>query len=232
MYSFASRGDTAGVRILLEHGILSFVGRPGDLVIETVKTYNDKEALRILPANPRVDVSSRNGNRLTRLIKAVINGYSGIVNILLEEPRLNPNIPAEDGNTALHEAALNHKFTILKALSRDERMDVNALDSLMRTPLHVACKHSMVEILLANGRVNPNARAQGEQTPLHLAARHGSREAVNLLLDDERVDTLFLDQHCETPLETAGVGLARKSIRFCGITSGLLLDLLCTCMYI
>ncbi|MDR0379617.1 MAG: ankyrin repeat domain-containing protein, partial [Candidatus Accumulibacter sp.] len=59
--------------------------------------------------------------------------------------------------------------------------DVNAVDALDRTPLHVAAFHGrtrIVKLLLANG-AEVNARDQSALTPLHAAVISGERAAAN-----------------------------------------------------
>jgi ankyrin repeat protein len=64
--------------------------------------------------------------------------------------------------------------------------DVNARDSIQRTPLHAAARQNKIEVmeLLISKGADLEARVVGTQvTPLFDAVMGGSKEAVQLLLD-------------------------------------------------
>src|ERR1035441_8499722 len=80
-------------------------------------------------------------------------------------------IPAPDGYTPLHEAAIHgDRLFAEKLLAKNA--DINALTNDGRTPLHIAARTGqlpMVELLLAH-KAQVNCKTQSGHTPLQLAA--------------------------------------------------------------
>ncbi|KAH7923696.1 hypothetical protein BV22DRAFT_1036046 [Leucogyrophana mollusca] len=86
--------------------------------------------------------------------------------------------------------------------------DVNALDSLGRTVLHLACSSiepssvEYVRMLLAHPIININAQdTEGHWTALHRALYHGNIAAATLLLRRPEVDTSMKDHEGYTAFD-------------------------------
>lgn len=82
--------------------------------------------------------------------------------------------------------------------------NVNARDSMGRTPLHVAAEGSPVKVvaLLLDSGADVAARNEFGQTALHAAAMYGSTAVLELLLD-RGADPNAADEEGWTPLEAA-----------------------------
>ncbi|KAG0138551.1 ankyrin repeat-containing domain protein [Tuber indicum] len=199
----AKIGFTDAVAMLLEHSDIEVnVTEPGGwsaLQISINKKMVD--ILNLLLADSRVDISTLNGTFLTPLMCAVKSKDANIVQLLLQHPRLKI-YPTARGNTPLHEAAKLDDTTILKMLLHDKRMDVNAVNVGQFTPLHVACFccDEAIRVLLDDGRADINALSQYSSTPLHIAALCGTLAAVQMLLEDPRIDIHRQDIRRETAL--------------------------------
>ena len=78
---------------------------------------------------------------------------------------------------------------------------------LGQTVLWVQCSYGRsrnVELLLADGRIDPNQRSTDKETsPLHTAANNGRDLCVKLLLADPRVDPNLTESSGYTPLNMA-----------------------------
>ncbi|XP_046578113.1 receptor-interacting serine/threonine-protein kinase 4-like [Haliotis rubra] len=104
--------------------------------------------------NPHITNKEENTQKDFRipLVRAVEKGHLPIVRLLVEEHGCDVNV--SDGyfkRTALHRAAQNGDFTMVKYLVEHEA-DVNAVDSVNGVPLyHTLDDHKMVKYLIANG---------------------------------------------------------------------------------
>ena len=86
-------------------------------------------------------------------------------------------------------------------------LDIHVTNSKGRTMMWVECglgRSRNVELLLADGRIDPNQRSTDtESSPLCIAANQGRDLCVKLLLADPRVDPNLVDSRGFTPLNAA-----------------------------
>lgn len=98
----------------------------------------------------------------------------------------NP-IEDDDGDTILHLAVVG--CTQTKVLELMKICDLNAINNLMHTPLHVATmgnRPEMVKLLLDN-KAKLDVPDRRGNTPLHLACKSGHIEIVNLMLEAAKI---------------------------------------------
>lgn len=136
-------------------------------------------------------------------LDSICNSFSARTNIefnacSVERMAINQDI---DGDTILHLAVVG--CTIDKVKDLIKICDLDAINNMMQTPLHVATmanRPEMVEILLSSG-AKPNIHDRRGNAPLHIACQKGFLEIVRIILDHvcERIsiDGFTLEQHLE-----------------------------------
>lgn len=119
----------------------------------------------------------------TGLYRSVICGHTNTVELLLTSGA-DPNLKTHMGDTALHQAADNHRLEIASLLLK-YNSDPNIQQNDGETPLHIACfkgDEEMVQLLLAN-KADPNIQNNlFHKTPLHYAVDYSYSSVINLLL--------------------------------------------------
>jgi ankyrin repeat protein len=91
----------------------------------------------------------------------------------------------DDGETALHVAAVHGRTDVLHALLGHRKFNVNAKDVMGFTALHLAAKHARRETLkglLSCPKVDINAVDRNGMSALHVAAEQGYADIVKVLL--------------------------------------------------
>lgn len=89
------------------------------------------------------------------------------------------------GERALH-IALAQRDVIMAGFLQERGADINARDSLGRTPLYIACDIGVplaVQLLLESDGIDVNLGDEAGMTPLLIAAHHGHTSIVRQLLD-------------------------------------------------
>ena len=91
------------------------------------------------------------------------------------------------------------------------KCDVNAINDVGETPLHIACRHERVEIvtlLLKSNKCNiVNKLSLSNETPLHLVSLHANPAIIDLLLGNECLSNIDTpDIFGDTPLMNACQG--------------------------
>jgi ankyrin repeat protein len=116
------------------------------------------------------------------LVEAVKSGDRAAARTLIRQ-RVDVNVPALDGTTALHWAALRDDVELVESLIK-AGADVKVANRYGVTPLLAACENgnpAIVEKLLQAG-ADPNATLPEGETALMTAARTGKLDAVKALL--------------------------------------------------
>ncbi|XP_054762961.2 transient receptor potential cation channel subfamily A member 1-like [Lytechinus pictus] len=138
------------------------------------------------------DIRAKDGGSHTPLMKAVMNGHNGLIDLLLEKAR-NTDIPVlsylmdedNESNTPLHLAVLKRKTEVIQRLF-DEGVDVNVRKKNGMTPIHIAAMNgatTTVMQLIENGADIDMKDAEG-MTPLHRAAVYNRVESMALLIHE------------------------------------------------
>lgn len=112
-------------------------------------------------------------------LAANINTY--ILNLVYKENYVNSN-----NKTILHNAIKKENYFIVKYLIEEKKLNVNAKDINLSTPLHVACKKSnvdIVEILFLNGAISSlNSLDKGNRPPIYYAVINNNIEILKILI--------------------------------------------------
>ena len=159
--------------------------------------------------NARLDMADTQ-TRSTPLHLAAQTNKLHVAERLLDE-RVDPNVEDKDGNTPLHNAAMQSGEMTLNLLyggaSPHSRNDKGM------TPLHFAAmgnRPDAVHHLIDRG-ADPDSRNMNNQTPLHLSAYCGSHEATDRLIRCG-ADVNARDENGMTPLHNAADANCTKSI--------------------
>ena len=144
----------------------------------------------------------------TNIMLASYFGHVALVELLLADSKVDPNIKDKSNSTPLHMAAMCGYIDVVKLLLADHRVDLNARGCWGGSPLSLAVRGSkfdVVKLLLANPKVDPNSRdhSENDATPLLLAAEFGEVAIVELLLANPNVDPNLKDKRGSTPLYAA-----------------------------
>ena len=116
------------------------------------------------------------------LIVAIRDKSMKVIDFLLANPAINPNLANKSGETPLMMASIEGELPVVKTLVLDKKVDVNKTGW---TPLHYACSTGKLEVaqfLVANG-AKVNALSPSETTPLMMAVSSGNDELIKFLLD-------------------------------------------------
>ena len=150
------------------------------------------------------DVNETDDAGMTPLIWAAKYGNGGVVGLLLQEKRIQPD--QEDtnhGRTALTWAAENGNEGVVRLLLGRKDVNPDSSSKSGRTPLSWAAENGhegVVKLLLGRGDVNPNSSDGYNRTPLLWATGKGREEMVKLLLGQEDVNPNIPDRYGQTPL--------------------------------
>lgn len=163
-----------------------------------------------------------------------------IIQFLIEDKKMDPNIPTQDSGAAtpLHFAASNEALEAGNMLI-SHGADINARTALDLDVFAVACTHGKIKfakMILPKANINNYYRTCCKMTPLYGAAQKGNFEVVQFLLDHGADDTLeasLCEQHatlCKTVIGIANAKQHHKivkhleAMRLSKITSQNLLD--------
>ncbi|KAK2781553.1 Ankyrin repeat domain-containing protein 44 [Onygenales sp. PD_12] len=207
----ATNGDEKVVRQLLKSASINvnFHGSEGTAL--SIAMEKDLPVIvDMLLRSPSMDMREWNRNYSMPLEWACREGHEAIVRLLLDNFKLSELETFETSIVnALSNAADSDRRGILRMLFESEYVNAKHLNSQGLdggSALHNAAKLNNVEtmeILLADVRVDPNARAISGRTPLATAAHEGRSEAVTLLLFRDDVDRNAVDKSGITPLGCA-----------------------------
>jgi len=152
------------------------------------------------------DVNRQDSRGDTPLMWAIRYGNDRVVELLLEQGDIRPDMVIRDGRTLLSLVSESGNEGAVMLLLGGWNVNPNSPDSSGRTPLSfAACEghESLVKLLLESGNVNPDSLDSSGRTPLSFAASRGHESLVMLLLESGNVNPDSLDSSDRTPLSFA-----------------------------
>lgn len=114
-----------------------------------------------------------------------------------------------DNWTALHFAANEGHFEVVKELLTHTDLEKEPISSINRTPLHLAAIRGHTNILraLLNSQTKPlcdnNIRDFDENTPLHYASEYGHADSIIYLIKEAGADPFLKNKFGYTPSDIA-----------------------------
>jgi ankyrin repeat protein len=147
----------------------------------------------------------------TPYILAIRGGHLGVVKILLEHKADFTKVTTKNKRLPLSHAAVQGSASIVKVLL-DAGADVNSLDSINQSPVHLATiwgKHEAVEVLVEAGADLGSDETVG-WSPLTIAADEGYLKCTRLLLEGKANTEVRRGKW--TPLRYAGFN---KDVEMC-----------------
>ena len=144
------------------------------------------------------DVNGRDSRGDTPLMWAVRYGNYRVVELLLKQGDIRPDLVIRDSRTVFSFAAESGSEPAVKLLLECGIVNPDSSSSDGRTPLSFAASgghEGVVKLLLERGDVNPNSSDSNDQTPLSYATSMG-REGVVKLLSEPRISNC---ESLETP---------------------------------
>ena len=173
-------------------------------------SYNSGSG-RLIPGPPgpkpnmivRNNIASNAGDKA--LLKAAKENNLEYARKLLRMPGVNKNAQNEDGETALIIAArFGHTDMVQLLLEND--VDVHIETNKGNPILYIACymgKLDIIQLLLAEPRIDVNKKKEGGFSPLFIACLKGHVDVVKLLLAEPRVDVNAQTNGGSSPLHIA-----------------------------
>jgi len=197
---------TTIMRKILQTGRVTYASGNAALLSAAARGHSETvEALL------KFDVNMTDEKGESLLNSAIRRGDTRVVQALVKAEALDINHNLGFGSQeavaptpALHLAAKLGSREIVKLLLRNMSLDVNQLDSMGLSALHLAIVHSrlpVIETLLAYPIVDVNTATKSRlKTSLHLAVKNRSAEMVSMLLDHPSLKPNETDSSMRTPL--------------------------------
>lgn len=218
----ATRENTDVLRLLLSDPRVDVNHTDeGRVTVLHVACYNGNAANITFLLDAGADVRAADYAGDTPLIASAAWGTTlPILQRLLAAPGVDPNAMNWEGRTVLMTVTdLCHKIcdnSMVACLLNDERVRPNLLDNEGMTALTISASYGNCEnmgYLLTRDDIDVNLGAERQQFVLHNAIRSRSVATVEMLLDDDRLDTLTKDEAGWTPFLIAVDRSSPKIIR-------------------
>ena len=168
---------------------------------------NNLKIMKILYNNIKIDKNILNDS----FKLACIYGYSKIVEILLKNKDINPDI---EDNKMLQLASKNGDLQIVKLLLNDKQIDPNTNDNY---PLMIASEKGyleIVKILIKDSRINID---YNNNYAIEQAALNGHFKIVELLLKESKSDIININYYTFKPIYDKYKNILKLLINNCKI---------------
>lgn len=147
---------------------------------KAAKFDNASEVRSLLSMGVSPNTVDSNGNPM--LILAIKNDSNKVIDILLNDKKIDVDLSNKNGETPLMIASIQGNLPLVQRLVQKNHATI---DHIAWTPLHYACAKgnlSVAEFLLSEG-ATVDSRSLNDTTPLMMAVQSGNEQLVKLLLD-------------------------------------------------
>lgn len=205
----AAFGNAEVVKLLLKHQADPCSGQPGAFcqALAEAVTGVHRDIVNILSRDERVELDAQDADGITILGRAVMSGRPELVQTLLENERLNPNVTTASGKSPLMIAARGVGFgrkgsglAMTELFLSDKRVNMFLKDNRGWNAQYHAAEYGDYEVLkmyLKDGRLDPNEADENLNMPVS-STKDG--KCLKLLIDDARVDLNKANNEGMTPL--------------------------------
>lgn len=190
-----SIGNTAALKVLFKyHGVdPNLQEEHGYSLLHSAVHKRSEVVVKLLMEKEDVNVNIRDNKGRTPLWEAVSRGYKAVVELLLDSDKVDPDAKDDNGRTPLFAAVMGRSGISLSATITGEGFVI---------PATITAMEGIVELLLASGRVDPDAKDARGLTPLAWVSRagDGSIRIAEMLLSTGGVDANSKNSIGITPL--------------------------------
>nr|XP_015928633.2 delta-latroinsectotoxin-Lt1a-like [Parasteatoda tepidariorum] len=197
------------IPILLEAGanMTAVFERKRNIMHAAAESGNVKIAMRFLLDVKKELVNAGDEKGYTAMHVAASTKNAGFVRFLLTH---DANVNAQtnlDKLTALHIAAKEGYFKIVRNLLSSNKIEINKPEKSGYTPLHYAIqgRPKTLKLFLDNDKISVNAKSDFGLTPFHLAVMKGNRRICDVLLSSGKVDVNAGNRNNMTSLHFAAM---------------------------
>ncbi len=201
----AGKADRLAELLQSHPHLATAVNANGTTLLSSAAKRGHLEVVRLMLARPESStlINQANKREETPLRRAVEAGRAGVVEVLLQQAAIDPNVADRRGRTPLHVAAGKCHPDIARALAAHRSTDVNQLDSDGNTALHFAMrKHGqdVARVLLDHPDVDPNLLNAKQHAPLAIAIGMLHIDCVRELANHPKVHVNLPDSHGHPPI--------------------------------
>ncbi|KAI1498822.1 ankyrin [Biscogniauxia marginata] len=197
LHTAARAGNLEAIRFFctLGRAELNAVNYRSETALFIAVEMNHPSIVQVLLANGALpNISDFSGRQ--PLHRAVEISRAEVVNMLLEDPRVDITASCDEGRSVITYALSNPDDSILRKLLEREDLDPDEPDNGGTTPLMYACwynRSKQVSLLLDLGRCNVNSRDKAGETPFSYVVKKSpitkeGMKTIRILLGSNKVD--------------------------------------------
>jgi len=218
LYSAAERRNSRVTKQLLDRGVFGSSHQRQMLLHGAVSEKDEEIGLTLLECGLDPEIRDKDG--WTCLARAAAAGRKKITQALLGRDDVDVNARVGEGLTPFTVAIWKGEVSIVKMFLAHPRTDVHVRATRSRSPFHIAMENgrktrkSILDHLLADGRLDPNLVDIDGNTALHLSFGRPPQLGRNLLLKNDRVHRSIPNAKGNTPLHDAVERRNRRAVNY------------------
>ena len=150
---------------------------------------------------------------------ACSRGHVDVVRYLSAVHQLDTTAKRKDGSTPMMAACFYGHLAVVIYLAEELRCDTRLPVSCSAegSLLHVVCSNNQLDVaryLVAEHKLDPNARRGYGDTPMHVASRHGHLEVVMYLSEELSCSLEVQDDDGDTPLHVSAQNDKQNVVKY------------------